>query len=302
MKKIAFIALALALVILVSGCVGTQGRTVTSLPNDGLIIKEFSSDASRYANDEQIPLYIEIENVGGTTARNVNVEVRGASWSTFSQAVGTMAPPDLTVQPPTPGDFEVITPSLNAFTALPEGVEAPVTLWARVTYDYSSNGIATVNVINKAEYRRMVQMGSEIPKGIQVYNSKGPVHLDIDERGVDPVITDTTTAGVKQEVPIRIYINNVGSGAPISNDNVGEMTLSLSLQGLGATFKECMGQSYSSGTQLTITLRRGEKYVIPCKAEVDTPLLSGTFSVLFRSDYKYFVEQPLTVTLVGAPA
>ena len=305
MKQIPLIALGIALVILVSGCVNQQKVTVA--PNDGLAIVEFDAEAQSFSNDEPVPLYLNIENQGGTTASNVVAEILGASWvgGPVAESIGTMSPPDLTIKPPVPGQFEIYTPVLDAYSKLPEGVVANIDLTARVSYDYASNGQVTVYVLNKEEYRRRMQTNKEVPATKDVQNSYGPIHIDIDERGLSPIVAESTP-GETKEVAVTIYIKNVGSGAPITDDVVGKMSVNLELQGSGAQFEECMGsRTYISGDMtsatLPITLRRGEQYTIPCKVTVSTPTTTDAFSILFRTNYRYFVEQPKTITIIGAP-
>ncbi|MEM5868859.1 MAG: hypothetical protein QXL09_02825, partial [Candidatus Aenigmatarchaeota archaeon] len=84
--KILALLFSVALVVLLSGCVGPSGGVKFSA-TDGIIITEFSSDYDRYSRNEPISVNIEIENVGGTTARNTIVEILGATW-TQVQACG----------------------------------------------------------------------------------------------------------------------------------------------------------------------------------------------------------------------
>lgn len=102
MKHASIIALGLALVVIVCACTGE--KTVTVTPNDGIDITEFSADATRFTNHENINLYLEVENRGGTTARNIEMEIIGASWvSKPTNTVISLAPPDMSMKPPIPG-------------------------------------------------------------------------------------------------------------------------------------------------------------------------------------------------------
>lgn len=305
MKHVPLIALGIAMVILVSGCVNQPKVTVST--SDGLAIVEYDPEAELFANDEPIPLYMKIENQGGTTATNVVAEIVGASWTSKpTQTYVSMSPPDLTIRPAVPGQFEIFAPVLDKYSKLPEGVEAKVTLTGRVSYDYASNGMVTIHVLNKDEYRRRMQMQRSVPGSSEVYNSYGPIHIDIDDRGLSPVVAQSNENDPEQ-VSLTIYIKNVGSGAPITGNEVGQMNVNLELQGAGARFDECNGRTdVISGANreiasLPIVLRRGEKYTIPCKVTVTTPLIEDAFSVLFNTRYRYFIEQPRTITVVGAP-
>lgn len=301
--KIVFVVV-LAMALLVAGC--TQTRSVTVTETDGIVIKDFSADNENgmiYSNQDPISLFLDIENEGGTTASNVRAEVIGASWTSKpTYEIGSMYPPDITIQPNVPGQLETFTPTLDAYMSLPEGVQNDVKLTARVTYDYDSNGAVQVNVINKNEYRRRIQMKETIPQGSSVSNSRGPIHLDIDDRGITPIIS-TVDGGQTQDVSIRIYIKNVGSGAPISGDEVGEMTADLTLENLDATFLECNSNTAYHGTSITVPvkLRHGEYVTVPCKVRITIPDLFDVFSVLMSTHYTYFTEEQMSVSVAGAP-
>lgn len=302
-NKLIFAAL-LAMAILVAGC--TQTRTVTVSETDGIVIKGFSADNENgmiYSNQDPISLFLDIENEGGTTASNVRAEIIGASWTTKpTYDIGVMSPPDITTQPNIPGQMETFMPTLDPYSTLPEGVQNDVRLTARVTYNYDSNGAVQINVINKNEYKRRIQMQEDIPQGSSVFNSKGPIHLDIDDRGVTPVIS-TVDGGQSQDVSIRIYIRNVGSGAPISGDEVGQMTADLSLENLDATFLECNSNTAYRGSSISVPLklRHGEYVTVPCKVRITIPDLFDVFTILMNTHYTYFTEAPLTVSIAGSP-
>lgn len=296
----------LGLLVLASGCVQpSEGgeRPVKTSATDGIVINEFSSDLTRYESTESIPLYLEIENVGGTTAKSVNVTILGASWETattkLEKSFGDLSPPDLTVSPPVPGDFKTWTTTLSAFTDVPQGVETEVTLTARVEYGYSSNGAVHVDVLSKDEYKRRIQKGEVIPTAPTVENSAGPIHIDIDPRGLPPILTDS-----RENVSALILLENVGSGVPIGEGGAeGNISVTLTLTGLNAKFIKCLDTA-ATGNKKSITLktqlRRGESAKIPCTIEIDKPTAHDTFTILFETEYTYYVEQPLTLTIVGA--
>jgi len=293
----------LGLLVLASGCVQpSEGgeRPVKTSATDGIVINEFSSDLTRYESTESIPLYLEIENVGGTTAKDVNATILGASWvdNVPTKDFGNLSPPDLTVSPPVPGDFKTWTTTLSAFTNVPQGVETKVTLTARVEYGYSNNGAVHIDVLSKDEYKRRIQKGETIPTAPTVENSAGPIHIDIDPRGLPPILDK------KENISVLILLKNVGSGVPITKEGAeGNITVNLTVTGLNAKFVKCLDTEYNpSQTSVIIQtkLRRGESAKIPCTIELDKPTAHNTFTILFKTDYRYYIEQPLTLTIVGA--
>ena len=294
--------LLLLLVALLGGCV-RQGKPVRISATEGLVINEFSSDLKRYERTEPINLYLEVENVGGTTASNVKLSILGATWDSTPcpqdascpvELAAELSPPDISVTPPVPGDFVSKSWALEPYEGLPEGVEADVTLIARVEYDYASNGVVTIPVLSKEEYKSRIQRGVAVPKAPNVTNSAGPIHIGIDPRGLPIVIKE---AG--EEFSLRIYFQNVGSGVPITGGEIGKMMINLSLAGLDAEFTNCGGKS-GKEVELEVKLRRGESVTIPCVVKIkQVPEHYGYFSTIFKSSYRYYVEKPLTITIVG---
>ena len=103
-KTLPIVVLSLAMIVLISGCTipGTT-REVKVSSTDGLVINEFSSDITRYEDTEPISLYLEIENVGGTTAKDVNITIKGAPWDSMPNPTDellVLEPPDLAPVPP----------------------------------------------------------------------------------------------------------------------------------------------------------------------------------------------------------
>ena len=298
--------LLVAVLLAASACI-QAGRTVKVSSTDGLVINEFSSDLSRYERNEKPNLYLEVENVGGTSAKNVKLYILGATWDSNpcpppneacpTELASTMSPPDMSVVPAVPGDLISRTWDLDPYSELPEGVEVPITVVARIEYDYSSNGVVTVPVLTKEEYKLRTERNMPIPEAPNVTNSAGPIHIDLDPRGLPIILSSVPT-----ETSLRIYLRNVGSGAPITGNEVGKMTIGLSIDGLGATFTTCGGKTVNEKTvTLSVTLRRGESITIPCNVKLAESPKAGHdyFSIIFNTNYTYFIEKPLTFTVVG---
>lgn len=318
MKKvipILLITIALIIATFSSGCVRQKAnRTPTISSTDGLIIKEFSSDLSRYEDTEPINVYLEIENVGGTTARRVNYTILGVAWNNTicwngtgldkcPQELGNLSPPDLSTQPPIPGDFVSLSWNIPPYEALPEGVELPVTITARVTYDYYSNGEVSIPVINKEYYKMLLKQNKPIPSTPGVKNSDGPIHIDIEKAGLPIIVEKDVDVQHPETAQIRIYIKNVGSGAPIKGYDIGNMTVNLTLLGTDVEFTSCQGLNVDTTNKKAngeIVLRRAGTVTIPCTIKItDAPELYSTISIVFETKYRYFIEKPLTVTIVG---
>ena len=289
--------LAISIVIAISGCVTTEVKVSST---DGIMITEFSTDYDRYSSKEPISVSVEIENVGGTTARNTIVEILGATWTNVNPCgPWDLKPPDLTVSPPLRGDVKACNRIISPFTQLPEGVEFPIQLIARTTYDYKSNGAIQVYVFSREFYTYSIRENKPIPTSYNVSNSRGPIHIDLDARL--PLIVSSPG----DEIPVNVIFKNVGSGVPIirgaggTGESIGKLTVSLSI--IGGTFKEC-GYLQGSGTTVTgtIQLRKGETVRIPCTITIsNVPQTYNIVSLTFESSYGYFTEQPLNVVVVG---
>lgn len=288
----------ITLVVLLSGCISPRGGVRIS-STDGIMITEFSSDYDRYSKREPISVNIEIENVGGTTARNTVVEILGATWTTVSSCgPWELAPPDLSISPPLRGDVKACNRIIQPFAQLPEGVEFPIQLIARVVYDYRSNGAINIPVLSKEFYAYNVRENRPVPKTYNVSNSMGPIHIDLDARL--PIIIDSPMT----EIPVNVIFKNVGSGVPImrggpAGDIIGKLNIRLNV--VGGNFKEC-GYLQGGGTTVTgsIELRKGETIRIPCTITIaNVPQTYQYITMTFESDYGYFTEKPINIVIAG---
>src|SRR3989344_1517671 len=76
-----YLLLALVAIVLIAGCTGTQ--TATN-PNAGMVINSFSATPTNVLEGDRVLFEAEIQNAGGTTGRNVVVELFGVeeTWRT----------------------------------------------------------------------------------------------------------------------------------------------------------------------------------------------------------------------------
>ena len=310
------VAMVLSLAVFSSGCIRQEeNRTVTVSSTDGLIIKEFSADASTYEKGENITLSLDIENVGGTTAENVTLYILGVTWTnktcinpktaTVEECPKVIAkklsPPDLSTG--TKGDYIYLTWTIPGYSTIPEGIELPVTIRARVLYDYHSNGEVDVPVISKDYQKLLSHQNKPLPTAPEAQNSRGPIHIDIEREGL-PIVVEKNNPITRQ---VRVYIKNVGSGAPILNDDLGKLKLKLSLltHGVDAELLSCQTTEATNNVWTgDIVLRRGETVTIPCTinfTNTEVPESYNMLGIVFETNYTYFIEKPLTVTIVGTP-
>ena len=180
MKNI-LIILAVVSIIFVSGCIG--GREVTVDANNGLKVNEFSSDFGLIYDDEDTTLYLEVENVGGTTATNVMAQVYGISgWDKPLPAdkiktIGSLEKPDVATN--VPGEFSALQWIIDP-PALPEGLRQVFKVSSRVRYDYYTNSISNIDVISRAQYNLLRRTGEMEQVPIESSNTYGPIKMTVD--------------------------------------------------------------------------------------------------------------------------
>jgi len=294
--------LVLFILVFSSGCViPGQKREAKVDPNNGLTINEFSVSPDFVEKGDEIEVYLEVENVGWTTASNVEANLYGWSWgNTGTKHLGVLRPPDISNDPPTPGDFDAATWILTA-PELPEGTKTSYTLTGRITYNYKSTAVAQIQAYNEDEYNRRREQGEELTGEVVVDNSYGaPIKIGV--TGEYPLKVDLDENA--DEVVYRIFFNNVGDGVPITDGIDGKIKGTIWLQG-DAEFSDCLG--VSGGKRITIgdqvTLHRGESVKKACRIKLKksdwASMPEGTISLIFDLNYDYYIESKASVTVVG---
>ncbi|MEK6887319.1 MAG: hypothetical protein AABX14_00045 [Candidatus Aenigmatarchaeota archaeon] len=324
MNKI-IIPVLLVAVILASGCTNT--REVTSDSSRGVTINSFTASPVQAYKGEPVIFDLEIENIGGTTAMNVQADVFGVQgqWKdSLGNAIDSTLPKwgTLTLRPPfpsrnIPGEFrianwQVITPEI------PQGITTSLPITARVTYDYNTSGHLTVKLVSMDEYRRKQSLGEQVTNAFEIVNSNGPLKMSIPERYQAPIIVDTSTSNQLETYPFRIQIDNVGDGYPITpeDDGVirgagGRLQGTIDLLGPGVEFDDCLGAR--SGTHLDLNnadilvrLREIGKGSLPlaCNIKISKAVFGpthteDTLQFIFNIRYRYYVKQTVNVQVIG---
>lgn len=300
--KRALVLMSLILVVMLSGC--SNNRDVQVVEDNGLVVNEFYVEPLQAEAHDEIVVHAEIENKGWTTAKEVEAVLYGTGLSddvlpSVKQFIGVMRAPDLYTDPPIPGDFVVKEWILTA-KEFPEGNKYPFPLYMRVFYDYSTTGSAVITAYNEDEFKRKtIQQDLEAP--IIVSNSQGtpikvsvtgesPVKVDLDTE------TDTTT--------YRIIITNAGDGIPITDDENGKINGKIELIGEAEFSGSCMGESASGKeVEFDVKLNKDQETKRSCtiKFEKDTweTVPTSPIQLMFELDYKYYLEEQETVTVIG---
>ncbi len=316
MKRIVLLIPAL---VIIAGCVQQQAVNVDA--SNGIVINEMSIDVSNLReSDRQFSVYMQVENVGGTTSRVAIASLHGANWINgyvYDELTkySFLSPPDITVDPPAPGDFKEVEWMLPT-PDLPEGVMQTYEITGRVTYEYSTSATANINAFMRNEYRRKTDLGQTFNNEIVCINSNAPVKVCM--TGPQPMIIDEFYSDEPvEEYSYRVNFINVGSGVPITaiaNMQTGQVE---QVDGLilgrirvdhpAAFFSDCFGVGGVNAIELTpndnVKLRKGQETTKQCTLLVDKNLWQNrpedTVTIVFELYYDYYTEKTIPVTIIG---
>ncbi|MBI4162499.1 MAG: hypothetical protein HY513_02355 [Candidatus Aenigmarchaeota archaeon] len=289
-------------------CIGAAKVPV----NDGLVLKDVVVDPPEIESySGNINLFASIENVGGTTARNVQATLLGASWldqagnrALLQKNIHQLQPYD--IRTGAPGELQVVTWNVPP-AELPEGVAQDYKLTIRVDYDYSSTAVSNVPIYNEDEYlRRKIKNIALDP--ITISNTDAPIIVEV----VGQPIIVRKVADPNERYFYRIFLINTGSGIPFdqATGKNGIIQGTITLQG-DAQFVECFGQPIGGnavtlpapGSPNEVLVRRGDSALMPCAIAVNPASWitkpSGTVSFVFDLNYRYFTDADTDVTILG---
>jgi hypothetical protein len=320
MNKILIICVIAALV-LISGC---TGQNVQRDVNNGLAMTNILASPSQARAGEMVLIDLEVQNVGGTTARDVKVDLYGVQdqWrDAFGNLVDSTLPKEFaSMRPPQPdrnipGDlkmaqWDLMTPNI------PQGISPTLPVEARVSYDYNTSGHLKVFAMSEDEFRRK-QLQNEATPASEIINSEGPLHLSIPANYQNPVIVDTTSEEQYQIQPFRIEFQNVGTGYPITLEDDGSIRGAggrirgtIEIYGPGAEFDNCLGVQGGKlinldDAEIPARLRETSTGVLPvaCSIKIDKTAWAGrpedSIQFIFNIFYRYYTKQTVSVKVVG---
>lgn len=324
MKKVPLMLVLLVAVVLASGCVNQ--RAVKTGENRGVTINSFTASPASAYTGERVLFDLEIENIGGTTAKNVQADLFGVEGQ-WRDSLGNAVDSTLTkwgsivLKPPVPsrnipGDFRITQWELTT-PNIPQGITANLQIEARVTYDYNTSGHLGVKLVSQDEFRRKQLLGEQVKNAFEIVNSNGPLKLSIPERYQTPIIVDTESAAQFETYPFRVQIDNVGDGFPITPEDDGRirgiggrLQGTIDLFGPGVQFDDCLG--IRSGTHIDldnadilVRLRQIGRGSLPiaCNVKIDKNVWRGraddTLQFIFNIRYRYYVAQVANVQVIG---
>ena len=309
MKKAAFKAVfIILLMIFLAGCTGRQVKTVS---DDGLVINSFFPDYDEIESKRNVRLYMEVENLGGTDATNVEAQLFGISWDNNeqkSEIISSISAPEL--RRGMPGGVKTFFWNL-VMPNLPQGTSNDYAIKGRVTYTYHTTATANIPVLNEDEYQRRKLTGGTA-EFITTTNTNAPIKVDI--TGPEPVVVRKSAFGKEdEETFLKIRFRNVGSGIPITNDINGLITGNIRIDGYGIAKIDCFGNYINSGNSINIKLpvndkegiilRRGEDVTEPCTIYLSRELwdakAQGTLTLVFDLSYKYYIDAVTNIRVIG---
>lgn len=313
------IPLMIILVALAAGCLG--GGQVNSSSTRGLTINEFiATPQADVRAGEPVLFEAEVENIGGTTARNAVFEMFGVEgqWldstaspvdDTLSEDLGTLRPPDVSRNIPgqkKPYQKQLIAPNPG------QGITHTYTVTGRVTYDYNTSGLIDMPALTEDTITQMQTRGEPIPNTVSVQNSAGPIQMVLETDA--PIRVDSSDEGEDEQVwPMRIILTNVGDGFPVTEDDDeirggGKLSGTIALQGPGVEFDNCLGETGGTfididSAEIALRIRRDNRAVIACSVNIDKsewenrPL--DSIKIVFNLFYTYYVQQPVNIVVTG---
>jgi hypothetical protein len=282
----------LILILLVSGCTTAGGGT-----GPGIAILAFEPDFSSVESNDDVKLYLRVQNQGGMEAENVEAELTGidpTEWGVFVKtkflgSAGTMIPPRADYG--TEGETDTATwehQAPNLAGTLTQTYNPSV----RVYYTYQTVATLPVTLVDEDELRRLIQMGQSLPTRDTVYTA-GPLSVNII---TGKYIKSTDDWG--RTFPITIHIANIGPGSPGSKlkgfdqeDYPVDVRINLP-NGLG-TAGDC--QTYQR-----IDLWKGRYYDLTCDLRITrAPSIAEERTIEVRLEYDYHLDASTAVTVTG---
>ena len=319
MKKHYLVFLILA-VVFVAGCTGRPARQD---PLRGITINSFTATDSQVRSGEFVLFDLEVENIGGTTAREVQADLFGVEgqWrdsfgnliqDTQTRELGTMRAP--LPERNIPGDLKIAQWQLQT-PRIPQGISPNLQVEARVTYDYNTSGHLAVGAMSEDEFRRR-QINNQPPGFIaESVNSQGPINLQVSDKFTRPLIVDTTSDEAFSIHPFRFDFVNVGDGFPITPEDDGRirgaggrLSGTIELLGPGASFEDCLGVHSGNivnldDAEITVRLRENNRVPIACSVKIDKSQWNNrpedTIQFVFNIFYRYYVPQTVSVNVIG---
>ena len=321
MKKEAFAIFALAMAVLVSGCVQGGNQTVTTPTNVGLAMTGFYSSTDEVVGcDKTVRLTDEIENQGGHTLKkndtlacllgtNFPGKTSESLWANGTAICQKLAKNKLGA-----ADTENGIPGGMAsfkWTVFSPYIQYPLTredtFTARLYYKYQSTVATTLWIYNEDELTAEKQRGETVPSSIELQKTVGPVDISIDVPQY-PVVAENG-----ESFTIKVTVSNNGDGTVFNNsiidwgssittppsipsDDLNVLSIDLEVP----TGLDASGVGYCAEDLKEIELRKGESVTIPCDIKINEDITTKkSYPIRFTATYGYYSDKSVSVKVSG---
>lgn len=294
-------ALLLILLVLAAGCAQQQGAP------SGLVITIFQPDKKEIdaSGVDTIELSLEVQNNGDSKAQNVLVElynyggflgVTSATMGDIPTATGN--PPPAGMKPDNVGDYVFALTVPKRSLGLTENVE----FGARITYDYTSKGLASIYVVPRSEWKVKQQLGA---KGVQqqVQRTSGPIAVSISAK--EPVVVEKN----QNAFTLRVELDNIGTGVVRSEKNglsvIDSVDLIVPAGLVKADYCDFTGDLTGNGATITLQnnlrlkLEQGKHKTLICRFKVVDYNKENSYNFEASTQYRYLTDAFASVTLLG---
>jgi len=298
--------------VLVAGCTGqTDGNNMPS--GNGLSILSFTSDTDSQVSSQDVRLLLTVENGGGSVidAGKSLIYLMGSvgtgQWTFVDGTTTTQLTKNLNPYDPLkelPAGKADIKWRLKA-PVLEAGQTRTDTFTARAYYDYETRVTGTIPVYSEAEAQAAKQSGTTIQKS-EFTTTNGPISVSV--RAIpDPLVSSADV----ETVTLELTVENMGGGTLYKNGviNSGTTEPDLKYDDLNKVYLEVV----STDTNLEIVdaacrggyqdLIGGKPTTLTCDLKTkDMPSAKTVYPVKITMKYGYYIDQPLSVTVVGKRA
>ncbi|GEM_PF-2189095 len=261
--------LAVFSIVFIAGCIGQSAEPIGTI--NGLVVKNLFVDPpqDQIQSGEFITVTADIENVGGSSARNVVAELVGASWLNlndpavqnsvlsgqirlrnfeFDEDGDGLSGTTITGPEPRfglPGQLKTVSFRLPA-PLLSEGQKANFDLKVRISYDYETSAIASVKGYSRERYNTLFQQGKITPPTTAALPTQvSPnVPITISITGPDKLIIGPFPY---DEYTYQFSFNNIGTSVPVTlspatnRQEDGLLLGTIWVQGPGVFWRRCLG-------------------------------------------------------------
>jgi len=307
-SKMGWLLILPLVVILVSGCVGGGGSTVSG---NGIVITKFEPTLKNIQSGERVALHLEVQNQGGTIGKAAAkiIGLYTQDWSVYQteQTGGELLPADTTAG--TEGqiwsaDWQLTAPDLN------RGEKRTYDAIARVFYSYETRVMKPIAFVTSEELRRIIQNGESLQSDPAIVSS-GPISVIVKmgqyvmsrddwQQSYFPVEIDLTNTGgglvAGENYPIGVDIT-----APPGTMFRGECPRASQAEWTGGSF----GTSVPSGlsrpvSPKTVFMWNGKDTKITCELKVITPPdARQKRDMTIKLSYIYYVDKTTQITVTG---